>query len=67
MLVIGAYFRTSSAAEAWAYREYEEFVRDTRNPDDEGSAFRLEDWTLSYSTYALCAAVAGYGVYQLGR
>jgi hypothetical protein len=67
MLVIGAYFRTSSAAEAWAYREYEEFVRDTRNPDDEGSAFRLEDWALSYSTYALCAAVAGYGVYQLGR
>jgi hypothetical protein len=65
MLVIGAYFRTSEAAEARAYRKYEEFVRDVRNPGGEASAFRLEDWALSYSTYALCAAVAGYGVYQL--
>jgi hypothetical protein len=74
MLVIGAYFRTSDAPEARAYREYEKLARDARNPDRArdarergrgGGAFRLEDWALSYSTYALCAAVAGYGVYQL--
>jgi hypothetical protein len=65
MLVIGAYFRTSRAAEAGPYRGYEEFVRETRDRGGGGGAFRLEDWALSYSTYALCAAVAGYGVYQL--
>jgi hypothetical protein len=57
--VIGAFFRTAGAAETPAFRGYEDFAHDHR------SAFELEDWALFYSTYALCAAVAGYGVYQL--
>jgi hypothetical protein len=65
MLVIGAYFRTSEAPEARAYREYETIARDARDRDRGVGAFRLEDWALSYSTYAVCAAVAGYGAYQL--
>jgi hypothetical protein len=59
IMVIGAFFRTAGAAEAPAYQGYEEFAHNAR------SAFELEDWALFYSTYALCAAVAGYGVYQL--
>jgi len=59
ILVIGAFLRMAGAAEAPAYRSYEEFAYEAR------SAFELEDWALSYSTYALCAGVAGYGVYQL--
>ena len=59
ILVIGAFFRTAGTTEAAAYRSYEAFAHDAR------SAFELEDWALSYSTYALCGAVAGYGVYQL--
>jgi hypothetical protein len=57
--VIGAFFRTAGATEAPAYWSYEEFAHGKR------SAFELEDWALFYSTYALSAAVAGYGVYQL--
>jgi hypothetical protein len=58
-MVIGNYLRTAEAAEARAYRGYEEFAYNAR------FAFKLEDWALFYSTYALGAAVAGYGVYQL--
>lgn len=65
IIVIGTYFRTAGAAEAPAYQGYEDFAHDARNLGGGKSAFDLEDWALFYSTYALSAAVAGYGVYQL--
>ena len=65
IIVIGTYFRTAGAAEARAYQGYEDFAHDARNLGGGQSAFDLEDWALFYSTYALSAAVAGYGVYQL--
>jgi hypothetical protein len=74
--VIGTYFRLPEAAAAPTYRGYEGFAQRARRLDSRAaarkaggggtlSAFDLEDWALFYSTYALSAAVAGYGVYQL--
>jgi hypothetical protein len=65
ILVIGTFLRTAGAKEAGADQGYEEFAHDARNLGGGRSAFDLEDWALFYSTYALSAAVAGYGVYQL--
>lgn len=63
IMVIGSYFRTPGAAAA--HQGYEHFVHDARSPGGGPSPFDLEDWALFYSTYALSAAVAVYGVYQL--
>jgi hypothetical protein len=65
IMVIGSYFRTAEAAEPPAYQGYEGFVHDLRSVGGVPSPYALEDWALFYSTYALCAAVAGYGIYQL--
>lgn len=70
ILVIGRFIRGSKAKDGAArmLSSYEEYVERARELPSakEGrprSAFALEDWALSGSTYALSIAIAVYGIY----
>jgi hypothetical protein len=60
MLVIGAFIRGTTAAEARMLRDYETDVERKR------PTFALEEWAIAWSTLVFSITVSGYGLYVLG-
>ena len=70
ILVVGTFMRTQRDDPAGAtLAAYEDFARRSRDlPGEKArSAFDLEDWALSWSTMAVSAAIAGYGIVLWSR
>jgi hypothetical protein len=76
IVVIGTFLRNleqRGVSNGNVLRDYEQFAQDVRSlPRPRGrngyiSVFALEDWALSYSTYALSGGVLAYGVYLVAQ
>jgi hypothetical protein len=70
ILVVGTFLRTRrDDPDGATLAAYEDFAERSRNLPGEKprSAFDLEEWALSWSTMAVSAAIAGYGIVLWSR